>query len=64
MSNELITNSGVQDENNFGHLLWLTKYLKLDGKIDQLENHNSYKKRHGYYDTQVVTLLLNLMRVF
>jgi hypothetical protein len=32
MSNELIiTNSGVQDENNSGHLLWLTKYLKLDG---------------------------------
>ena len=52
MSNELIiTNSGVQDENNFGHLLWLTKYLKLDGKIDLIGESQLLQKRHGYYDT-------------
>jgi hypothetical protein len=45
MSNELITNSGVQDENNSGHLLWLTKYLKLDGKIDLIGESQLFTKK-------------------
>ncbi|WP_141384574.1 LamG-like jellyroll fold domain-containing protein, partial [Flavobacterium flevense] len=47
MSNELIiTNSGTQDENNIGHGLWITHYLKLDGKIDLIGESQLVQKRY------------------
>ena len=47
ISNELIiTNSGVQDENNLGHGLWITHYLKLDGKIDLVGESQLVQKRY------------------
>ncbi|WP_139068318.1 LamG-like jellyroll fold domain-containing protein, partial [Flavobacterium glycines] len=48
MSNELIiTNSGIQDENNPGHGLWITQYLKLDGKIDLVGESQLVQKRYS-----------------
>jgi hypothetical protein len=52
MSNDInITGTGIQDENNSGHLLWVTNYLKLDGKIDLIGESQLLQKRYGYYDT-------------
>ncbi|MEL1242144.1 HYR domain-containing protein [Flavobacterium flavipallidum] len=47
MSNELIiTNSGTQDEYNAGHGLWITHYLKLDGKIDLVGESQLVQKKY------------------
>ncbi|WP_278036070.1 HYR domain-containing protein [Flavobacterium nitratireducens] len=48
MSNELIiTNSGIQNETNPGHGLWITHYLKLDGKIDLVGESQLVQKRYA-----------------
>nr|WP_288836626.1 LamG-like jellyroll fold domain-containing protein [uncultured Flavobacterium sp.] len=47
LSNELIiTNSGTQNETNPGHGLWITHYLKLDGKIDLIGESQLVQKRY------------------
>uniref|UniRef100_UPI0012FD3385 LamG-like jellyroll fold domain-containing protein n=1 Tax=Confluentibacter citreus TaxID=2007307 RepID=UPI0012FD3385 len=48
-TNELtITNSaGAQDETNLGHGLWITHYLKLDGKIDLVGESQLVQKRYN-----------------
>ncbi|MGE5944186.1 MAG: LamG-like jellyroll fold domain-containing protein [Flavobacteriales bacterium] len=48
-SNELtITNTaGAQDETNSGHGLWITHYLKLDGKIDLVGESQLVQKRYN-----------------
>nr|WP_203226907.1 LamG-like jellyroll fold domain-containing protein [Confluentibacter flavum] len=48
-TNELtITNSaGAQDETNIGHGLWITHYLKLDGKIDLVGESQLVQKRYN-----------------
>ncbi|WP_242118062.1 HYR domain-containing protein [Aestuariivivens sediminicola] len=49
-SNELtVTNTGVQDETNPGHALYLTHYLKLDGLIDLIGESQLIQKRY-YFD--------------
>ncbi|WP_188494239.1 LamG-like jellyroll fold domain-containing protein, partial [Flavobacterium palustre] len=48
LSNELIiTNSGTQNETNPGHGLWITHYLKLDGKIDLIGESQLVQKRYN-----------------
>ncbi|KQB44037.1 Secreted hyalin domain protein [Flavobacterium daejeonense] len=48
MSNELIiTNSGTQNETNPGHGLWITHYLKLDGKMDLVGESQLVQKRYN-----------------
>jgi hypothetical protein len=46
-----ITGAGTQDENNPGHGLWITHYLKLDGVIDLVGESQLVQKRYGVYDT-------------
>jgi hypothetical protein len=45
-----ITAQGIQDENNTGHGLWVTHYLKLDGSMDLVGESQLVQKRYGYYD--------------
>ncbi|MDP2069218.1 MAG: LamG-like jellyroll fold domain-containing protein, partial [Lutibacter sp.] len=45
-----ITGAGAQDENNSGHGLWITHYLKLDGQIDLVGESQLVQKRYGTYD--------------
>ncbi len=45
-----ITGAGAQDENNPGHGLWITHYLKLDGQIDLVGESQLVQKRYGVYD--------------
>ena len=42
----IITNSGVQDETNPGHGLWITHYLKLDGFMDLVGESQLVQKRY------------------
>ncbi|MDP3360453.1 MAG: LamG-like jellyroll fold domain-containing protein, partial [Lutibacter sp.] len=45
-----ITGAGTQDENNSGHGLWITHYLKLNGIIDLVGESQLVQKRYGTYD--------------
>ncbi|WP_211342491.1 LamG-like jellyroll fold domain-containing protein [Hyunsoonleella aestuarii] len=46
----IITNSGTQDENNPGHGLWITHYLRLDGTIDLVGESQLVQKRYRVVD--------------
>jgi len=43
---------GTENENNTGHMLWLTHYLKLDGFIDLIGESQLIQKRYYTYPTQ------------
>lgn len=46
-TNELsISGPGIQDENNSGTGLWVTHYLKIDGKIDLIGKSQLIQKRY------------------
>jgi|GEM_PF-685327 hypothetical protein len=55
--NELtITGPGTQDETNAGTGLWVTHYLKIDGKIDLVGESQLVQKRYYYdHDSNPVT---------
>ncbi|MGM5470094.1 LamG-like jellyroll fold domain-containing protein [Flavobacteriaceae bacterium LMO-SS05] len=58
-SNELtITAPGTQNENNSGHGLWVTHYLKLDGFMNLVGESQLVQKR--YIPTQVNESLLDV----
>ncbi|WP_157514471.1 HYR domain-containing protein, partial [Mangrovimonas sp. TPBH4] len=42
-----ITSSGIQDETNEGHGLWITDYLKLNGQIDLIGESQLVQKRYN-----------------
>ncbi|MBJ7879314.1 LamG-like jellyroll fold domain-containing protein [Gelidibacter salicanalis] len=44
----IITGQGTQDENNAGTGLWVTHYLKLNGKIDLVGESQLVQKRYYY----------------
>ncbi|TDU34337.1 putative secreted protein (Por secretion system target), partial [Gelidibacter sediminis] len=44
-----ITGAGPQDETNSGHGLWVTQYLKIDGKLDLVGESQLVQKRY-YFD--------------
>ncbi|MCK0124950.1 T9SS type A sorting domain-containing protein [Gelidibacter sp. F2691] len=49
--NELtITGTGADDETNNGTGLWITHYLKINGKIDLVGESQLVQKRYGHYD--------------